>query len=64
MTIVVRVEWHFLSECLNVAEQLEVWVACFSLISQFCCFLQTWLRDFMNLEDTRAVIEYAADKSI
>jgi hypothetical protein len=63
MTVVVRIEWHFLAESVDIAEQLEIRLVGLTLCSQVSCSLKRRLSDLMNLEYPGIVEEDISQKS-
>ena len=57
MAVIVWVERHLLSESLDAAVNLEIWIVCFACRSQLVCLFNVGLHNLMDLEYSRAVIE-------
>jgi len=62
MTIVVRIKRHFLSEGLDITEQLEVGLTADTLGSHFGWFFFAVLGDLVNFENSGVLVENMIDE--
>ena len=63
MTVIVRIQWHFLSESLDISIKLETGIILGSLFSQLSIIFNWWLGNLMYLKNAWIFIEKSSQES-